>query len=230
MSSGSVSESASESCCFPSSCACDTWLTAFCDYETVTLDYCGEQTQFDYARSDDVPITVVNPQSGVMPADKIFRISMTENTVEVGIGGTITDSDGTEWVIYKVETLRAFCVKKLWTRSVAACFGLLDKIDVLEQDCECTDCGTKIQYKRVARIKGKIIAETATRRSQNDAADLVYQFEGQLIKWPLATRPSANNRLKDKSGVFRIVNVRDHGPLAPFMLKLEIDGADCSVR
>lgn len=228
MSSGSAS--ASESCCFPSTCACDTWLTAFCDYETVTLDYCEEQTEFQFARSDDIPIESVNPEAGVLPADKIFRLSMTENTVDVGIGGTVTDSEGTEWVIYKVETLKAFCVKKLWTRSVAVCYQLIDTIDVFEQDCDCQDCGTDVRYRRVARVKGKIFAEAASRRNQNDSSDLVYQYNGNLVRWPLRDRPTSAHRLKNKDGVFRIVRVQDRGPFVPFVTGLEKDSADCSVR
>jgi hypothetical protein len=229
MSSVSVSESASESCCFPSTCACDTWLTAFCDYETVTLSYCDVQTEFNFARSDDIPIVSVNPDAGVLPADRIFRLSMTENTVSVGIGATITDQDGTEWVVYKVEALRSFCVKKLWVRSVAVCYQLLDTIDLFEQDCECEDCGTNVKYKRVARVKGRIFAEAASRRTQNESSDLVYQYTGNMIKWPLSTKPSAVHRLKTKEGVFRIIRVQDRGPFVPFVTGLEKDSADCSV-
>lgn len=226
----SRSRSASESCCIPSTCACDTWLTAFCDYETVTLGYCDKDTTFRFARSDDIPIESVNPDAGVLPADKIFRLSMTEKTVSVGIGGTITDAAGTEWVIYKAETLKAFCVKKLWTRSVAVCYQLLDTIDIFEQDCECEDCGTNVRYRRVARVRGRIFAEAASRRTQNESSDLVYQYTGNLIKWPLSESPKAIHRLKTKEGVFRIIRVQDRGPFVPFVTGLEKDSADCSVR
>lgn len=226
----SLSSSASESCCIPSTCACDTWLTVFCDYERVTLDYCGKTTVFGLARSDDMPITSVNPQAGVMSQDRIFRLSMLERTVSVGIGGTITDADGTEWVIYRVETLKAFCVKKVSARSVAACFQLLDNIDIFGEDCDCQDCGQVVKYKRLARVKGKILAEAGSLTARNDSRDLVYQYTGDLVRWPIAVKPTGQHRLKDRNGTYRIVRVRDHGPFVPFMVGLEMDSADCSVR
>jgi len=233
MSSGSASASvsASDECCLPVDCACDTWLTVFCDYETVSLDYCGVTTTFNKARSSGMRMTSVNPQAGVHPSDRIFRLSYAEQDFEIGLGGVITDLDGTEWVIYAKDTLSAFCVEQTWTRSVAACFGLLENIDVFEQDCECEvdDCATTVRYKRVARVKGKVYAATGSLLDRNDSRDLVYRFSGDLVRWPLAGRPSAQHRLRDRNGTYRIVGVTDNGIYVPYSVQLEVDSVDCSV-
>jgi hypothetical protein len=231
MSSVSVSESVSDVCCIPSDCACDDWLTIFCDYQTVSLEYCGETTVFQKARSTGIKMSAVNPQSGVHPADRVFKLSYRENEVEIGIGGVITDEDGTEWVIYAMSKQPAFCVEKIWARSVAACFTLLEVIDVFEPDCSCEteDCGTKIRYRRVARVKGKITASTGSLLDRNDSRELVYRFQGDLVRWPLAGRPTAGHRLRDRNGTYRIVGVEDRGMFVPYTVRLEAESADCSV-
>jgi uncharacterized protein YuzB (UPF0349 family) len=176
-------------------------------------------------------MSAVNPQAGVHPADKVFRISMLENSVEVGIGGTITDDEGTEWVIYSVQDLASFCVKVLLARSVSACFQLLEDIDVLELDCtECDVCDDVVRYKRLKRVKGKIVAETGSLQTRNDSRDLVYNFSGSLVRWPLSVRPSANHRLKDRSGMYRITRVTDHGVFVPYLVGLEAENVQCHVR
>lgn len=233
MSSVSVSASVSDTeCCIPSTCACADWLTVFCDYVTVTLDYCGVTTTFTKARQSGIKMSAINPQAGVHPSDKVFRLSYEEHAVDVGIGGIITDSDGTEWIIYARDTLRAFCVYKLWARSVSACFGLLESIDVLEQDCECedADCGTTIRYKRLKVVKGKIVTTTGSLVERNDSRDLVYRFTGNLVRWPLADRPGSRHRLRTRDGIFRIVGVTDDGPFVPYIVDLERDSDDCSVN
>lgn len=227
----SVSDSLSESCCDDTLCACEDWLTAFCDYENVTLDYCGEQTEFYHARSSGIKISSVNPQAGVHPADKVFRLSMLENSVEVGIGGVITDADGTDWVIYSATHLQSFCVQVLHVRSVAACFQLTENIDVLELDCtDCDECVDTVRYKSVGRVKGKILAESGSLQTRNDSKDLVYNFSGSLVRWPLSVRPSANHRLRDRSGMYRITRVSDNGQFVPYVLGLEAENALCHVR
>lgn len=226
-----MSHSVSESCCVDTLCGCEDWLTAFCDYETVTLSYCGEETTFTHARSKGIKMSAVNPQAGVHPADKVFRLSMQENSVEVGIGGTITDSDETEWVIYSVQDLPHFCVKVLHSRSVSACFQLLENIDVLELDCtDCDSCDDVVRYKRVARVKGKIVADSGSLSSRNDSKDFVYSFSASLVRWPLSIRPTANHRLKDKSGQYRITRVQDGGPFVPYHVELEQENVLCHVR
>ena len=226
-----MSHSYSESCCVDTLCGCDDWLTAFCDYETVTLDYCDVQTVFNLARSKGIKMSAVNPQAGVHPADKVFRLSMQENTVEVGIGGTITDADDTEWVIYSVTDLPHFCLKVLHVRSVSACFLLLDNIDVLELDCtDCDTCDDVVRYKRVSRVKGKITADSGSVSTRNDSRDLVYDFSGSLVRWPLSVRPSANHRLKDKSGTYRITRIQDNGQFVPYVVSLEQENVQCHVR
>jgi hypothetical protein len=227
----SSSVSSSESCCADILCACEDWLTAFCDYETVTLDYCGEQTEFYHARSSGIKMSSVNPQAGVHAADKIFRLSMLENSVEVGIGGTITDSDGVEWVIYSVTELNLFCLKVMHVRSVAACFNLTEDIDVFDLDCtDCGECDNVARPRRVGRVKGKILAETGSLQTRNDSKDLVYNFSGSLVRWPLSVRPSASHRLKDKYGSYRITRVTDNGVFVPYIVGLEADNVLCHVR
>lgn len=227
MSSGSVS--VSDECCIPSTCACDDWLTEFCDYEAVTVDYCGVETEFSLARPKGIRMSSAGTlPSGVHPSDKVFQISYQENDAEIGLEAVITDADGVEWVVYSVDIVRAFCIRKLWARSVASCFGLSDKIDVLDLVLEEEDCGTSSKYKLLKRIDGKIIAETGSRRSQGDSSDLVYRFSCDLVRWPLSVRPKASHRLKTKDGVFRIIGVRDGGVSVPYHLDLEIESGDCS--
>jgi hypothetical protein len=226
-----VSHSNSESCCDDTLCACEGWLTSFCDYETVTLNYCDEQTVFYHARSRGIQMSSANVQEGIHPADKVFRISTLENSVEVGIGGTITDSDDTEWVIYSVTDLVSFCVKVMHARSVSACFQLLENVDVLELDCtNCETCDDVVRYKRVGRVKGKITAQSGTLQTRNDSRDLIYTFSGSLVRWPLSVRPSANHRLKDKSGMYRITRVTDNGVFVPYSVGLEAENVLCDVR
>lgn len=224
----SVSASASESCCIPSTCSCEEWLTAFCDYEQVTVSYCGESTVFNSARSSEIPIEAVNMQSGVHPQDRVFRVSMTENDIEVGIGATITDSDGTQWTVYRVETLSAFCVKKLTARSVAACFQLLDTISILEQECDCEDCTGEIRWIRRKNVKGKLLAEGGAESTRNDSTDIVYRWRGELVSWPLSDLPSSRHRISGPQGVFRIRTVVNNGPMVPFIVGLEKDNVECS--
>lgn len=232
MTSESVSQSASDACCIPSTCACDDWLTLFCDYQTVTLTSCDVETVFEKARSNGIKMEAINPQAGVHAADRVFRLSMQENDVEVSLGAVITDEDGTEWVVYAKEYLRSFCVWKLWTRSVETCFQLSEWVEVFEQDCSCENdnCGTTIQYKRVARVRGKVYAESGGLRGRNDSQDLVYRFRADLVRWPLSGRPGAKHRLKVGSETFRIVGVADGGQYVPFRVELEVDSADCSAR
>lgn len=227
----SVSASVSDSCCIDINCGCDEWLTTFCDYETVTLSYCGVETEFAFARSKGMKISASNANVGVHPADRVFRLSMQEQTVEVGIGAVITDGDGTEWQAYSVEYLSRFCVQKIMARSVAACFQLLENIDVLELECtNCDDCENQTQYKRVGRVKGKVLAESGSARNRNDSVDLVCNWTGDLVRWPLASKPTANHRLKTKSGLFRISSFRDGGQFVPYHVGLEAEGVDCTVR
>ena len=226
-----MSHSISESCCADTLCACEDWLTTWCDYETVTFTYCGVSTQFMKARSRGIKMSSTNPDVGVHPADKVFRVSMLENTIEVGIGATITDSDGTVWKVYAVADLVAFCVKVLHARSVSACFQLLENVDVLELDCaDCDTCDDVVRYKRVGRVKGKITAQSGTLQTRNDSRDLVYNFSGSLEEWPLSVRPSANHRLKDKSGMYRITRVTDNGVFVPYIVGLEAENVLCDVR
>ncbi|GEM_PF-1242621 len=217
-------------CCIDRVCGCDEWLSAFCDYETVTLDSCGVETEFEFARSSGVSIETANPNIGIHVSDKVFRISMAEHDVNVTTGAVITDSEGTEWLVYSARYLKSFCVQVLTARSIAACFTLLDNVDIFElyQSKDCDDCENKTATRRVGKVKGSITSQAATLTSRNDSKDLVYSFTGDLVRWPLSGRPSANHRLKTKEGVFRITRVNDGGLLVPYRVGLEIDSADCS--
>lgn len=217
-------------CCIDRVCGCDEWLSAFCDYETVTLDSCGVETEFEFARSSGVSIETANPNIGIHVSDKVFRISMAEHDVNVTTGAVITDSEGTEWLVYSARYLKSFCVQVLTARSIAACFTLLDNVDIFElyQSKDCDDCENKTATRRVGKVKGSITSQAATLTSRNDSKDLVYSFTGDLVRWPLSGRPSANHRLKTKEGVFRITKVNDGGLLVPYRVGLEIDSADCS--
>lgn len=227
MSSGSAS--ASESCC-QTLCGCEEWLTAFCDYVEISIKSCGNTTTFDRARYSGIKMSAINPQSGVHPADGVFRVSMLENSIEIALNAVITDSAGREWVVYAIEDLSLFCVKKLWARSVETCFSLLETIDIFDLECrECDDCEDPNEYRRVGRVKGKILAATGSVVNRNDSSDMVYRFSGELVRWPLQIRPSARHRLKTKQGSFRITSVRDDGPLVPYYLTLEQEDAECVV-
>lgn len=223
------SGSASESCCV-TLCGCEDWLTAFCDYVTITLDSCGETTVFDRARFSGIKMSAVNPQSGVHPADGVFRVSTLEHSVDIALNSVVTDESGKEWVVYAIEDLTSFCVKKLWARSVESCFTLLETIDIFDLECrDCDDCEDPNEYRRVSRIKGKIIAESGSLANRNDSSDIVYRYSGELVRWPLRDMPSARHRLKTKKGSFRITGVRDSGPLVPFYLTLEKEDAECAI-
>lgn len=230
MSSGSVSTSDSESCCVPVDCICDDWLTHFCDYVPLTVEYCGETTAFERARTHEVPVEVVDPQSGVYPSDRIFEISMQEEAIDVSVGATVTDADGTEWVVYRVEVIKSFCLRRLWGRSVATCFSLMDTVEIIEQDCSCSDCGSEDRWDLVGRIRGSIRVDRGNVRAQNDSRDIAYTYTGRLARWPLEALPSSAHRLRTKKGLFRIQSFTDAGEFVPFTMVLEKEHADCSVR
>ena len=230
MSSSSVSVSTSDECCFPApDCdPCADWLDFYCDFVTVTLDSCNVTTEFTHAKKRGVKMTVSNPQAGIHPMDAIFELSMAEFDVTVSAGGTITDSDGVVWTIYAIEDITTFCLKRVWARSVAACFALLENIDVFEEDCSCDDaCGTKIRFKRVARVKGNVTASTGSSLERNDSRDLVYRFDVALERWPTPGRPKSKHRLKHDGKTYRISRVDMRGSLQPLYLGLEVDSDNC---
>jgi hypothetical protein len=230
MSSGSSSASVSDECCFPApDCdPCEDWLDFFCDFVPVTLNSCDVETEFVKARYRSVKMTAANPQAGVHPMDRIFELSMAENDVTVSAGGTVTEADGTVWTIYAIEDISTFCLKRIWARSVSACFGLLGDIDVFEEDCRCDDgCGTRMLYKRVARSKGNILAISGVSLARNDSNDLVYRFSCDLARWPLRELPGSKHRLKSSGRTYRISRVEDRGVFVPFHMELEVDSEPC---
>ena len=230
MSSSSVSVSTSDECCFPApDCdVCADWLEFFCDYVTITLDSCGVGTEFTRARRHGMKMTTSNPQAGIHPLDAIFELSMAEFEVTVSAGGTITDEDGTVWTIYAIEDIPTFCLRRVWARSVAVCFSLLGDIDVFEEDCSCDEeCGGKIRFKRVARVKGNVTASSGSSLERNDSRDLVYRFDVALERWPLRGLPASRHRLKFEGKTYRISRVDMRGSLQPLYLGLEVDSDNC---
>jgi hypothetical protein len=197
----------------------------------VDIEYCGEAARFERGRFSAMAMASVNPQSGVHPSDGVFRVSTYENSVEIGLGAVVTDADGTEWTVYKVDTLVSFCVKVLWARSVSACFQLLDKIEIFELDCsDCGDCEELGKMVRVGSANGRILSESGDLRPRNDSNEIVYRHSGELVRWPLKKLPTSRHRIRVKNVSYRIIGVRDSGPLVPFYLSLEQESADCTLR
>lgn len=217
----------SGSCCAPT-CQCDDWLTSFCDYETVTHVYCGESTEFEKARRKAITQDLVRPEHGVYAADVTFEISESEQAVETGIGARITDADGTEWIVYRSLKVAAFCIHRLWARSVAHCFSLTDAVEVIERE-DCGDtCDPKVKWNVVGKTRGKVLVESGASTGKNRADQIQVRYNGQLVRWPAGEYPTADQFLRTKKGVFRITSFRDGGEFVPFTLTLERTDDDCS--
>ena len=208
-------------CCDGCEPACEQWLTAFCEYETVTVSYCGTTTVFEKARSNDIPISEVNPNLSIHPADCVFRVSRAEHDVVVGVGATVLDSDDVEWHVYRAEWLSSFCVWKLWARSVSACYTLLETIDILTQECESCDCDGDPQFVLAARVKGSVAPISGTAQVVNDASMIRPRIIAMLTKWPLSEMPQPQNRIRHKDTVYRILSYTNNGPLIPFEMVVE---------
>lgn len=233
MTSESASASTSVSdCCLPTTCACADWLTIFCDYETVAVTYCGVTNEYSLGRSRDMPQASQNPNAGVFPSDRMFEVSMQEIDMAVGIGATVVDSDETEWIVYKVQNIRTFCTKRLWCRSIAACFALLDTIEIYDRVASNEACGVADEMTLIGCVKGNIRAERGSVTSRNDTTDVIAVYGGNLVRWPVEDQlPSGHHRIKVKDGcdLYRITSFVDDGLFSPYRLVLEKDGADCSV-
>lgn len=229
MSSGSVSESASGSdvCCFPVTCACEGWLTGFCEYETVTLTACGEEYLYEKARSAAVPVSAVNPNHGVFLADKVFRLSMLEQSVDILPGSTIVDDTDVTWQVYRVENLPAFCVKKLWARSVQRCFLLTEDVEIYQERRDCVDCGNDVGYDLAALVKGSVTCESGNVGTTNDQTRMNYRYTAVLEEWPLDEKPAAVHMLRLGGVDYRILSFTDPGPYLPFSLMVEPRRVDC---
>ena len=218
--SGSSSESA-DACCFPVTCACESWLTAFCEYVTVTLTACGEEYQFDRARATQIPSNVADPNVGVYASDKIFRLSMLENSVEILPGATILDAVDVTWQVYRVEDMAAFCVKKLWARSVQQCFQLTDNVEIYTQRLDCEDCGDSIGWDLDGLVKGTVICQAGNSGTSNDVTRMSYRYVASLEEWPLGDKPKSIHMLRTDGKDYRILSFTDAGPYVPFVLSVE---------
>lgn len=210
----------SEGICCPTTCACDDWLTSFCDYVTVTHTYCGTVTVFDKARVRDMPQQDIRVEAGVHQADRQIEVSMNENEIESGIGATV-DVDGEEWVVYRVQRIKAFCLLRLWARNLATCFALTDRIEVYEMNPCGDDCEEAVKPSLIARMSGKILIDGGQQGFQDDSEGMQVRYQVSLTKWPAREHPQAAHRLKTRQGWFRITGFSDGGPFVPYGLTLE---------
>jgi hypothetical protein len=74
------------------------------------------------------------------------------------------------------------------------------------------------------------LSESGSLQSRNDSNEIVYRYSGELVRWPLKTKPTSRHRIKTKDATYRITGVRDAGSLVPFYLTLEQESADCTLR
>lgn len=216
----------SEGTCCPTTCACDDWLTSFCDYVTVTHTYCGTVTVFDKARVRDMPQQDIRVEAGVHQADRQIEVSMNENDIESGIGATI-DVDGEEWVVYRVQRIKAFCLLRLWARNITSCFGLTDRAELLKLvPCE-TDCGPTEKEQLVSRLQAKIVTQGGSVQNRQNSIEMRVNMTVRLMKWPVPGHPEASHRIRTRDGVFKIVRFRDGGIFVPYEVDLEPADVPC---
>lgn len=228
MSSGSASD-----CCVDP-CACQAWLEVYCNsYVSFTHSYCGETQEFQSGRKLSMPKDAVNPQSNIHPEDAIFEWSDYEYAVDSGIGATITDEDGTEWIVYKVRKIADLCIWRVWARSVAFCFQLLDKVEVIEREkCDAEEqCDPIFKMEKVVgKCRGKILLTGGIASTRNRAEQMQLTYSGQLTRWPAGDHPIADHFLRTKDGIFRITRFSDQGPFVPYSVtleKIDADGTSC---
>ena len=228
MSSGSTSD-----CCVDP-CACQAWLEVYCNaYVTFTHTYCGESYQYESGRKLAIPKDAVNPQSMIHADDAIFEFSDYENAMESGVGATITDEDGTEWTVYRVRKIDDLCIWRVWARSVAYCFQLLDKVEVLEREkCDAAEnCDPVFKMEKVVgKCRGKILVNGGAASTANRAEQMKVTYTGSLTRWPAGDHPLADHFLRTKQGLFRITRFTDSGPFVPYQVTLEkvdADGTSC---
>lgn len=210
----------SEGCC-PEPCVCADWLTSFCDYVEVTHTYCGTATVFEKARIRDMPQLDVNVAAGVHQADRQIEISLEENDIESGIGAVVTDEDGLEWVVYRVQKIRSFCLLRLWARNVTTCFSLTDRVEIYEMQMCGDDCAEAVSPKMLARVSGRILVDGGNQQFQDDSEQMQVQYQVSLSSWPVGDHPEAAHRLRARQGWFRILSFQDGGQFAPYSLTLE---------
>jgi len=216
--------------CCPESCACQDWLTSFCDYVTVTHNYCGTSTVFEKARTKQVPVEASRADAGVNPADCTFEFSKLEHEVESGIGAIVTDGDNRQWIVYKVQQINLFCLTRVWARNIELCFGLLGRIDVYDAvPCE-TDCGASTEMRLIGRIRGNILPSGGSQGYRNDSDDMVVQYTATVERWPFGEYPKASHRLKSGDKFYRVSQFTDGGPFVPYSLSLtRVDSNECQI-
>ena len=219
-----MSSGTDQSCCVDVNCQCEAWLQRFCDYETVTHDYCGVTTVFQSSRSQPMPQRDVRPEVGIHQADRIWFVSRAEQDVESGVGAVLTDGDGTEWQVYQVQAVRSFCLWQLWCRNVSKCFALLDPVEIWEiLPCE-SDCADGRQERLIARTRASILAAGGQARVRNDSDDMVVDYTARLEAWPkkAGPHPLANHQLRCRGQRYRVLSFEDSGAFVPFTMQLEM--------
>lgn len=223
--------SGSADCC-ADTCVCESWLNVYCDFVPITHRYCGQSQAFEKARKMAVPKDAVTPQSMIHPEDAIFEFSDYEYAVESGIGATIEDEDGFEWTVYRARKVDSLCIWRVWARSVAYCFQLLDKVEILERErCGDDNCEPVIKIEKlVGKCRGKITVSGGTQVTANRADTMKVRYIGALTRWPAGDHPLADHFVRTKQGLFRITGFTDGGEYTPYQLQLEkvdADGTSC---
>lgn len=217
--------------CCPSSCACEDWLTTFCDYIEVSHRYCGTVTTFEKARAKSVPVEAVRVDAGINPADRIFEFSSLEHEFESGIGAVVLDENEVEWVVYKVERIRSFCITRVWGRNIESCFALLGRIEVYEAIPCATDCGDSgVTMRHVGRLRGNVLMSGGSQSFDNDSDQMSVRYSAVVARWPFGSHPKANHRLKVDDVYYRVSSFTDGGPFVPYSLTLsKVDAGDCQI-
>jgi hypothetical protein len=185
-------------------------------------------TQFGKARGKDVPSEALRADSGVNPADRIFEFSSLEHDVSSGIGARIVDENDREWMVYRVEKLKSFCLTRVSARNIELCFALLGKIDVYELvPCDAS-CGQSTEMRFVGRLRGNILTSGGTQQYQNESDRMNVDYSASIAAWAFGNHPKPNHRLKCDGVTYRITRFTDSGPFLPYSLMLEtVEDVDC---
>ena len=218
-----MSSGTDQACCADLTCQCEQWLSRFCDYETVTHDYCGVETEFASARSVAMPTESIRPEMGVEQADRLWFVSRAEHDVASGVGATITDSDGSVWQVYNSVYVKTYCLWKLWGRNVAKCFALLDPVEIWQVDRCDAECEDGREEKLVARVRASIVSAGGRQQIRNDSDDMVVGYTARLEAWPkkAGEHPQPNHQLRVKGVEYRVLSFEDGGRFVPFTMSLE---------
>lgn len=219
-----MSSGTDQTCCVDVTCQCESWLTRFCDYETVTHEYCGVTTVFESSRTHQMPQRDVRPEVGVHQADKIWFVSRVEHDVQSGIGAVLTDGDGVEWQVYQVQSISSLCLWMLWCRNVSKCFALLDPVEIWEISTCDSECEGGRQETLLARTRASILAAGGRASVRNDSDDMVVEYTARLEAWPkkAGSHPLPNHELRCRGQRYRVLSFEDAGRFVPFTMQLGI--------